>query len=94
MFVKLFSTFNCQYSTLMKYFISIFIIFIVFDAKCILSEKLQESAILPLSLPFRITGSINTKCPRRCVCSHAAVICTGQGLTTIPQEIPADTIRL
>lgn len=35
-----------------------------------------------------------SQCPAKCACSHNAVICTGQSLTTIPKDIPPDTVRL
>uniref|UniRef100_A0A915EPS1 LRRNT domain-containing protein n=1 Tax=Ditylenchus dipsaci TaxID=166011 RepID=A0A915EPS1_9BILA len=34
------------------------------------------------------------KCPRNCACSHSTVICTGQHLTSVPEDVPLDTVRL
>ncbi|KAI6225331.1 Slit-like protein 2 protein [Aphelenchoides fujianensis] len=49
-----------------------------------------------LLLSSRSPSGIATSiaCPSKCACSHNAVICTGQALTSIPTGIPVDTVRL
>lgn len=47
-----------------------------------------------LSTLFQCVISGQT-CPKSCVCSsHNMVICTGQSLTSVPDDLPKETVRL
>uniref|UniRef100_A0A0R3RWR6 LRRNT domain-containing protein n=1 Tax=Elaeophora elaphi TaxID=1147741 RepID=A0A0R3RWR6_9BILA len=52
---------------------------------------LRGVAILHLTLTIKTAAN---PCPHLCSCSQDTVICTGQGLLSIPSKIPPDTVRL